>query len=144
MTSRREVLKSGGVLTLAGILGPKALLAAQSANVPLSGQPRRLRTISYNVLACMGYRDKKDERQSHRPAIPRDQMTTRFALELSLYRPDIVSFQESPGEQVVAEIAEKLGLPHHCFFPSGQAWPGAVLSRYRILESSNCPPPGVA
>jgi endonuclease/exonuclease/phosphatase family metal-dependent hydrolase len=99
----------------------------------------RLRTITYNVLACMGYRSRKDERKSYRPDIPREQMTTRFALELGLYRPDIVSFQESPGEQVVADIAEKLGMHHHCFFPSGEAWPGAVMSRYRIVECRNCP-----
>jgi endonuclease/exonuclease/phosphatase family metal-dependent hydrolase len=66
-------------------------------------------------------------------------MTTRFALELALYQPDIITFQESPGEQVVAEIADKLGMAHHCFFHSGQAWPGAVISRYPIVEFKNCP-----
>lgn len=139
MTTRRDVLKAGSALALAGTLGAEAILGAQSESTPSNGQSRRFRTITYNVLACMGYRNKKDDRRSYRPAIPREQMTTRFALELALYQPDIVSFQESPGERVVAEIAEKAGLRHHCFFPSGQAWPGAVMSRYRIVEFTNCP-----
>lgn len=126
-------------MALAGIPGSELIAGARSEIAPSSGQPRRLRTITHNVLACMGYRNKKDERQTSRPAIPREQMTTRFALELGLYQPDIVSFQESPGEQVVAEIAQKLGLREHCFFPSGQAWPGAIMSRHRIVEFRNCP-----
>jgi endonuclease/exonuclease/phosphatase family metal-dependent hydrolase len=139
MTTRRDVLKTGSAMALAGLLGPKSLLAAPPESAPDGGKARRLCTITYNVLACRGYRNKKRERQSYRPDIPREQMTTRFALELDLYQPDIVSFQESPGEQVVVDIAEKLGLRHHCFFPSGQAWPGAVMSRHRIIEFSNCP-----
>src|SRR5690606_16974264 len=90
-------------------------------------------------LACMGYRSKKDERPSHRPPIPREQMTTRCAREVGLEQPDIISSQESPGEQAVADIAEKLAMRHYCFFPSGESWPGAVMSRYRIIESRNCP-----
>jgi endonuclease/exonuclease/phosphatase family metal-dependent hydrolase len=138
MSTRRDVLKAAGALS-AAILSREVCLAAQTQPAPSRGKPRRLRSITYNVLACMGYRKKNDQRRSHRPAIPRDQMTTRFALELGLYQPDIVSFQESPGEQVVADIAEKAGLRHHCFFHSGQAWPGAILSRYRIVEYQNCP-----
>jgi endonuclease/exonuclease/phosphatase family metal-dependent hydrolase len=139
MATRRDVLKTASALAMAGILSPKASLAAPPQSAPSGGKSPQLRTITYNVLACMGYRNKKDERRSYRPDIPREQMTTRFALELGLYQPDIVSFQESPGEQVVADTAEKLGLRHHCFFHSGQAWPGAVMSRYRILEFRNCP-----
>jgi len=139
MTTRRDVLKTAGSFVLAGMTGLPSAKGAPPETKTLPKKTKRLRTITYNVLACMGYRDKNDKRKRYRPDIPREQMTQRFALELGLYRPDIVTFQESAGEQAVAEIAEQLGFPHHCFYYSGEAWNGAMMSRYKILEYKNCP-----
>lgn len=139
MTTRREVLKAGAALALAGTGGPAIARASQAASAPADEKRPKLRTITYNVLACTGYHGKKEPQPGPRPMIPREQMAARFALELSLYQPDVVSFQESPGEPMVAEIAERMGLKHHSFFPSGQSWPGAIMTRYRIVESANCP-----
>ena len=128
MTTRRDVLKTAGSFVLAGMAGRRlAKSAPPETNIP-KNKFKRLRTITYNVLACMGYRDKNDKRKRYRPGIPREQMTQRFALELGLYQPDIITFQESAGEQAVAAIAEQLGFPHHCFFYSGEAWHGAHLA----------------
>lgn len=139
MTTRRDVLKTAGGLVLAGMTGLSPARSAPPETNASRKKPGRLRTITYNVLACVGYHDKRDQRERHRPGIPREQMTQRFALELGLYQPDIVTFQESAGEQAVADIAERLGFPYHCFFYSGEAWHGALMSRHKILEHKNCP-----
>lgn len=139
MATRRDVLKTAGCFVLAGAAGQRPANGNTSATTGPENQSGQLRTITYNVLACTGYRDKNDKRKRYRPDIPREQMTRRFALELGLYQPDIITFQESPGEHAVAAIAEQLGFGHHCFFYSGEAWHGAMMSRYKILEHKNCP-----
>jgi endonuclease/exonuclease/phosphatase family metal-dependent hydrolase len=68
-------------------------------------------------------------------------MPKRLADELELYEPDIINFSESPAVSVVKEIAERLGMKH-VFFPSGQNWPGALLTRFDIVGSKNCPTAG--
>ncbi len=74
-------------------------------------------------------------------------MAERLALELALYQPDLVTFQESPAEALVAEIAKELGF-HHAWFPGGwpgnEDWPGGfpgtIISRFPIKENTNRPP----
>jgi endonuclease/exonuclease/phosphatase family metal-dependent hydrolase len=65
-------------------------------------------------------------------------MPRLFAQHLGKHKPDLATFQESPGEAVVAEIAGLLGM-NHTFFHSGDSWPGAVITRFEIVESDNCP-----
>lgn len=65
-------------------------------------------------------------------------MARRIAMELALYEPDIVNFSESPSETLAKEVAEHLGM-HHVRFPSGEHWPGTILSRFEITESENRP-----
>ena len=104
---------------------------------PAFGQSpkNRLRVIAYNVYKCTGW-------PSNRPlalqAAQSGQMPQRLANELALYKPDIINFSESPDETVVKKIAERLGM-QYVFFPSGQNWPGALLTRFDIIESQNCP-----
>lgn len=66
------------------------------------------------------------------------QIPVRLAHELALYKPDIINFSESPEEDVVKQIADQLGM-EYVFFPSGQNWPGALLTRFEIVGSKNCP-----
>jgi len=100
--------------------------------------PRRsttaLRTITYNVLACRGFKLTDDNRAILSKA--RKQIPARIALELALYEPDIVTFQESPAKSVVADIANRMGM-NHTYFRGG--FPGAVISRFEITESTNKP-----
>jgi endonuclease/exonuclease/phosphatase family metal-dependent hydrolase len=96
-------------------------------------------TIAYNVLECQGWSAQAGG--SERKTTFTTQVARRTALELSLYHPSIVSFSESPEQDVVAEIARLMGMIH-VFFPSGERWPGALLTRWTILESRNCPVPG--
>ena len=65
-------------------------------------------------------------------------MPTLFADELSKYKPDIINFSESPAEPVVKKIAELLDM-NYVWFPSAGDWPGALLSRYEILDFANVP-----
>ena len=123
--TRRQFLISAAALPFAGLAA-----AAQ-------GNPPMLRVITYNILACAAFPERRDNRERLRRF--RRQVAERIALELALYAPDIVTFQESPAESVVAEIAEKLDMAH-AYFPGG--FPGAVLSRHPIVDSNNCPMPG--
>lgn len=87
-----------------------------------------LRTITYNVYGCNGYPAKSGK--------GRDIIAIAIASELSLYRPDIVSLQESPSEALVAKIAAKMGM-NYVYFKGG--FPGAIITRLKIVESDNCP-----
>lgn len=107
------------------------LRAASSAQTK---QRQGLRTITYNVLAFRGH--PRTEDNQGRVGGARGQMARRMALELALYKPDLVTFQESPAEELVAEVAELLGM-NHAYFPGG--YPGTVMTRHKILESTNCP-----
>ena len=126
---RRQFLAATGGIALALTLSPKTLTAIA---------PRRragaLRTITYNVLACRGYPSTDENRAVLREA--RKQMPARMALELALYEPDIVTFQESPAESVSAEIADRMGM-NYTYFPGG--YPGTVITRFEITESTNKP-----
>ncbi len=112
----------------------------------IGAQPARqidLRVITYNILQNTGFGVTPRSKPFLRAAAA--QMPMRLAMELELYRPDVITFQEGPAEPVLQKIAAGLGF--NCVhFPSGSevpgkklGWPGAVLSRFKILESTNCP-----
>jgi endonuclease/exonuclease/phosphatase family metal-dependent hydrolase len=65
-------------------------------------------------------------------------MPKRLADELALYEPDIINLSEAPEEVVVKEIADRLDMKY-VYFPSGQNWPGSLLTRFEIVRSKNCP-----
>jgi endonuclease/exonuclease/phosphatase family metal-dependent hydrolase len=94
-----------------------------------------LRVIAYNILKCTGW---PETRPAAKKAVALGQMTDRLAMELALYEPDIVNFSESPDEATVKRIAERLGF-HYVRFPSGEDWPGALLSRFEIVDARNAP-----
>ena len=128
--ARRQFLATTGGTALAS-----ALLPARTA-FAIASRPSTtaLRTITYNILACRGFKVTDENRAILSKA--RKQIPARIALELALYEPDIITFQESPRESVVADIADRLGM-NHTYFPRG--FPGAVISRFEISESSNKP-----
>ncbi len=133
---RREFLATGGAAAVAASMAanPLALAMPTASSAPKTSAANALCTISYNVLACRGFNGKDGD--SAAVARMRPQIPARIALELALYKPDIVTFQESPREAVVADIAERMGM-HHAYFPRG--FPGTVMSRFPIVEQQNCP-----
>ncbi len=124
---RRDLLRSATALAAGAALGTAR--GQEPARRPL-------RTMSYNVLALRGFPETDANRGRLERARP--QMVERLALEVELYRPDILTLQECPERAVVEALAERLGLAL-AFFPSPIAYPGAVLTRYRIVSSQNCP-----
>lgn len=100
-----------------------------------------LRTISYNVLGGHGYPRPNDKNHHDLATALTPQIPSRLALELALYRPDLITLQEAPPEPHVAQIAQALGM-NYTFFPGG--WPGALLTRFKIVESQNRPLVGKA
>ena len=138
---RRDFLRAGAFATAAAVQpSSEAVGQARAAKE----RPRGLRVISYNVLACRGYPETDANRE--RLSRARENMAARFALELDLYQPDIVTFQESPSEEMVASIALHMGM-NYAFFPGGwpgsDEWPGGfpgtIMTRFPILEKENCP-----
>lgn len=94
-----------------------------------------LRVISYNILACTGW---PADRPLAQRAMADKQITRRLTLELALYDPHVVTFSESPSEELTKEIASLLGM-NHVRFPSGEDWPGTLLSKFDVIESQNAP-----
>lgn len=111
-------------------------LAASSNSAKKSLEPSsgKMVSITYNVYAFNGY-PKTDDTRPVLDAVRR-QMPARMAMELAMYQPDIVTFQEAPAEAEVAKVAELLEM-RYVYFPGG--FPGALLTRLNILESENCP-----
>lgn len=137
--NRRDFIKTTGVVG-ATLMAVPAVAYKNNATVT---------TISYNILACRGFPDIEANRARREAAQAR--MAERMALELALYRPDVVTFQESPAEAVVTEIATALGY-HHAWFPGGWpgnddwpgGFPGSILSRFPIENHTNRPSGGEA
>lgn len=133
---RREFLASGAAAFLPVRQATKQ--DSQKDSEKDSGQknkrPQVFRTITYNVLACRGYPRTKGNASFLKRAARR--MAERFAIELELYDPDVVTFQESPKRELVAAIAKHLGYAH-CYFPGG--FPGSVLTKHDIVAHENCP-----
>ncbi|QDU40547.1 Endonuclease/Exonuclease/phosphatase family protein [Maioricimonas rarisocia] len=98
---------------------------------------RQLRVIAYNVLQCSGWPKNAPLAQQARG---RSQMARRYALELALYDPDIVTFSESPGPELTREIARLLGMEHHRF--EGGSFPGTLMSRLKVTEARDTPDVG--
>ncbi|MBA2114112.1 endonuclease/exonuclease/phosphatase family protein [Bremerella alba] len=127
--TRRDVLKQAAFGSLAvAATGMSSVLAVNQKSPPL-------RVISYNVYNCTGW--PKDRALANK-ATNLGQMPDRFAHELALYEPDIINFSESPSEDMVKEIANRLGM-NYVRFPSGGNWPGTLLSRFEIVEPKNVP-----
>jgi endonuclease/exonuclease/phosphatase family metal-dependent hydrolase len=120
--------------------------AAASVAAQAFGQTQApaLRTISYNVLACIGFPNTPANRWRLNAA--REQMEARMAQELLLYAPDIISFSESVTRPAAERLAKLLGM-QFAYFPPGVpsypgypiGFPGTVFTRYRIVESENAP-----
>lgn len=91
--------------------------------------------IAYNVYGGTGW---PKDRWRARKTVELEQFATRLANELALYSPDIVTLSESPSEKTTLRVADLLQM-HHVRFPSGGHWPGTLLSRFPIIESTNVP-----
>jgi len=130
LSSRRSFLKQAA-------LGSIAMVGNSFHSLSAAEQPQEhsLRVIAYNVFNCTGW---PKNRPRAKKATAAGQMAERFALELALYSPDIINFSESPAEPLVRQIAERLRM-NYVFFPSGGNWPGALLSRYEIVDAENVP-----
>jgi endonuclease/exonuclease/phosphatase family metal-dependent hydrolase len=124
----------------------RAFLAtvAAAAALPAHAAGSRFRAISYNVLACGGY--PKTPENAGRFDAAADQMPSRFAQELRLYQPDLVSFSESVLRPDAEQVARLLGMTCAYFEPGVASYksypigfPGTVFTRHEILESENCP-----
>ncbi|QEF98270.1 hypothetical protein Mal15_23200 [Stieleria maiorica] len=122
--SRRQF----GATVAAGITTAGTIFADDS-------RPQTLRVIAYNIFNLTGW---PHQRRLAQQAVAKGQMAKRLAMELSLHEPDIISFSESPGEELTKEVAALLGM-NHVRFPSGGSWPGTLLSKFEIIESQNAP-----
>lgn len=125
-------------LTATSLLGvPRALAEA----------PIRFRSITYNVLAFRGYPNNDNTRGAIDTNVASH--PERTARALAKHAPDIITLQEGPPEELVARFAAELEM-HYVWFPGGWegnadypgGFPGAVVSRYPILESENRPSAG--
>ncbi len=113
-------------------------------------EKKTLRTITYNVFnGCIGYvgingKALTQNARSTLVSTARElgQIPQRIVLELALYKPDIINFTESPGEDVVAEMAKMLNF-NYVFFPGGKdgkgGFPGSILTSLKIVSSQNRP-----
>ena len=125
------------------LVSRRQFCTAVAAGIPAAGTkiladdqvPQQLRVITYNVFACTGWPHQRNLAQR---AVANGQMAKRLAMELALHEPDIISFSESPKEELTKEVAEILGM-HHVRFPSGEKWPGTLLSRFEIVNSQDAP-----
>ncbi|MGC4004027.1 MAG: endonuclease/exonuclease/phosphatase family protein [Pirellulales bacterium] len=135
--SRRTFLSqaAGAVLTAPWLAS--SVFAQPATNAKDASKPTQLRVIAYNVYVCTGW---PKERALAKKTVAAGQFPERFANELALYEPDLINFSESPKEDVVKRIAERLKM-NYVMFPSGEKWPGALLTKYDILESQAAPIP---
>jgi len=139
MISRRHFIQMASVATTARFIVPGI---AQDSVLDSTSGKRVLCSITYNIRGCQGSQDVDADPNLVR--IARLQMPKRISLELALYEPDIVTFQEAPDESIVAQIAEQLNM-NYIFFPGGKFFPGskccsgALLTHWTILEYRNCP-----
>jgi endonuclease/exonuclease/phosphatase family metal-dependent hydrolase len=136
MISRRNFLKAATVAAVAagtGCTRLKSIFARKSY---------KLRTVTYNVYACYGWTPDeakfKERRKAAKDKAFMSDMARRFADALRPLEADIITFQESPAEWVVEEIARQLKMGH-IFFPSCASYPGAVITNFDVVEKQNCP-----
>lgn len=123
-TSRRSFLKNSAfAVTGISALGLHISACEESSNDVF-------RVIAYNVLKCTGWPVENVRNKAEMP--------NRFIQELTKYEPDLINFSESPEESVVKQIAKHMNL-NYTYFPSAGNWPGAILSRYKIVAPVNVP-----
>ncbi len=110
-----------------------------------SKETHSLRVITYNVHGFGPIARKGVDRSPISRMVKAGQLVERFALELELYRPDVIALQEAVPEARVQKLAKRLGMKA-VFFPGGwkgKGWPrgiaGAVLTHLPIVESEDCP-----
>ena len=120
--------------TVIGIMGSLFHNQSSFAKTKQWFPEKKIITISYNVFQFKGY-PKTDDTQFILKDM-RSQMAERMALELALYKPHIITFQEAPDESEVKNIANRLGM-NYVYFQGG--FPGAILTKFDILSSQNCP-----
>src|SRR5690625_388389 len=137
--SRRHFIRSSALtLAGAGLMGQTGLIGQAAPFKMRSGRSadqKHLNVITYNILAGRGW---PQDRELAVRARDRDQFSNRIALELSLYDPDIIAFQESPAEEVIQQIAHHLEMDY-AFLPSAGNWPGAILTHHEIISYDNVP-----
>jgi endonuclease/exonuclease/phosphatase family metal-dependent hydrolase len=107
-------------------------------------QNREFSTITYNVLACLGFAGKAPNQW--RLSAAQEQMESRMAQELLLYRPDLITFCESVTRPAAERMAKLLAMNYAYFDPGVPSFkgypigfPGTVFTRHRIVESENAP-----
>jgi len=127
---RRTFLTHACLGTLGSLAAPSGLMANSFQWTP----KKKIVTISYNVYQFKGYPETHDTR--FRLKEVKLQMAERMALELALYKPHVISFQEAPAEEQVKKVADMLGM-NYVYFQGG--FPGAVLSKFEIISWQNCP-----
>jgi len=127
-----------------GLAGAGVLVFGSHAT---AGEQKAFRTISYNVLAFRGFPDTHKTHQRIQESLAQHPELTAKAL--AAFAPDIVTLQEGPSEDIVARFAKELGMNYAYFaggwegdskYPGG--FPGAVVTRFEILESKNRPSAG--
>lgn len=123
MITRRIFIKGTAVVIAA--LSIACLLSCEQ-----NDQIKEIKVISYNVLKCTGWPVERVPDSSLIPEL--------IAMELSKYSPDIINFSESPDETVIRHIAKLLNM-NYVFFSTAGNWPGAIITRFEILESANMP-----
>ena len=129
VSRRRFITQTALAAAGIGILGsPRLVKSAVNNTTPI-------RAIAYNVLECKGW---PSDRERALKVAEKEQIAQRFALELSLYDPDIIAFAESPDQAITDEIARLMNL-NVTYFPSGGYWPGTLFSRFEIIDSENVP-----
>ena len=127
-------------VTLFTLMPP--LLAGQPAG---DKSPLAIRTITYNIRGGGGHASTDRGRARFSKVHRAGQVAERLAMELKLYQPDIVTFQEAASEKLIAAIAKEMDF-NYAYFPGGwkgKGWPegisGALITRFEILEQENCP-----
>lgn len=134
--SRRDFCSAIVAAGLGAASLPLNALPASGAEGKTNHKPSQpLRVIAYNIY---GGRFWPEKRRRAKLAVADKQVARRIAMELALYQPDIVNFSESSREGLTKAIAADLGMKS-VFFPSGEYYPGTLLSQFDIAEHENVP-----
>ena len=88
-----------------------------------------LKVMSYNVLGFNGF-----SAQASDQSMTGKQIFDTHLEQLYLLQPDVLIFQEAPRQQIVRHLASALGWNYR-YFVSDTRWPGALLTRFKILSS---------
>ncbi|MCK4591304.1 MAG: endonuclease/exonuclease/phosphatase family protein [Candidatus Latescibacteria bacterium] len=99
-----------------------------------------MRTITYNVYRWRCWPEGAVPRERCKVEPLKDVVAVKlFAEALGRYEPDVITLCEAWSDSIVRGIAERLGMDA-VIFPGGNSpCPGALLTRFDILESVNCP-----